>query len=343
MAASVVEESGDGAASAARHRSSSLLEHSQNVVTEPDGSIFEVTKCGCDCWYCPDCCERKGFNLRARLIPVLETFTALMMLTLTIDPELFDSPRDAYLWVKQKRGISRLMRDLDRRGHLYTRRYFYVVEFQHETEQAHFHLLVDAARIPKPAIDSAWSKLRPTTAGPTAQNRPPFGMTRFSVSKFDGGALHAARYATKYLVKPPKSGWPSWVLGMGSETRLPRYQSSRGFWNKPPTTHVATGKTRNLVPRTYGQRITECGTASDVFESTESIDEITGEVRPARTWRGRIGLPSDRLAELAGDLEAKRPRLTLRAASGGDLVRQLQKAAGEPIRVLSGVRLGGTS
>lgn len=322
---------------------SSLLEHSQNVVTEPDESVFEVTKCGCDCWYCPDCCERKGYNLRARLIPVLETFTDLMMITLTIDPELFESPREAYLWVKKKRGISRLMRELDQHGHLHTRRYFYVIEFQQETEQAHFHVLVDAVRIPKSAIDSAWSKLRPTAAGPIAQNRPPFGMTRFSVPKFDDGALHAARYATKYLVKSPEAGWPLWVLGMGTDARLPRYQSSRKFWNNPPSEHVSTGKTRELIPRTYGQRITECGTASNVFESTELINELSGEVQPQRIWRGRIELSIDHLAELADDLEAKRPRLTMRAANGRDLLKKLRKAVGQPIRVICGASLGGAT
>jgi hypothetical protein len=334
-------DAGEAASAARPAGPSTLLEHSQNVVTAPDLAEFEISKCGCDCWYCPDCCERKGYNLRARLVPVLETFTGLMMLTLTIDPQLFPTPRAAYLWVKRKRGISRLMRELDRRGHLHSRRYFYVVEFQRETEQAHFHVLVDATRIPKPAIDAAWSRLRPPTAGPPAPNRPAFGMTRFSVPRFEGGAVHAARYATKYLVKAPESGWPDWVLAMGARVRVPRYQSSRGFWCLPPRPKASTGKPRALVRVSYAQRIAECGTACNVFEKTETINEVTGEVRPRLLWRGRIDLPELNLRRLSPHTGHARPRFRVAAATPGQLLQALRAATGIPVRVISGLHAGG--
>ncbi len=318
----------------------SLLEHSQNVVTPEDHRVFEIAKCGCDCWYCSDCCERKGYNLRARLIPVLETFTGLMMLTLTIDPQLFATPQAAYLWVKRERGISRLMRELDRGGHLHSRRYFYVVEFQRETEQAHFHVLVDASRIPKAAIDTAWDRLRPPTAGPPAPNRPGFGMTRFSVPRFEGGPVHAARYATKYLAKVPEHGWPAWVLAMGAEIRVPRYQTSHGFWNLPRRPATSTGRTRKLARVSYAQRTRECGMFCNVFEHAESINEETGEVRPGRLWRGRINLPAEDLHRIAPQGEKGRPRLRIAARTVGEMLQTLRAVAGMPIGVISGMRMG---
>ncbi len=324
-----------GTPAASPQPSPSLLEHSQNVVTDPDVQTYELAKCGCDCWYCPDCCERKGYNLRAELIPVLETFTGLMMLTLTIDPELFPSPRDAYLYVREKRGISRLMRELDRGGHLHSRRYFYVIECQRETEQVHYHVLVDATRIPKPAIDAAWSKLRPKDAGPPAPNRPAFGMTRFSVRKFEGGAEHAGRYATKYLVKTPEHGWPAWVMAMGREHRLPRYSASRGFWNRESVPSVPSGKTRDTQPRTYGDRVAECGTSCNVFESKEGIDTETGEVRMRLFWKARVGVGEDVL-EIISPTGQKRPRATIRASGVRACVEAVQLAAGHPVAVLAG-------
>lgn len=318
--------------------SPSLLEHFQNVVTgEEGGRSFELAPCGCDCWYCPGCCKRKGYNLRADLVPVLQTFTGLMMLTLTIDPELFGSPLEAYFHVRSRRGISRLMRELDRAGHLHTRRYFYVVEFQRETEQAHFHVLCDATRIPKPAIDAAWSRLRPETAPPPAPNRPAFGMTRFSMPRFEGGAAHAARYATKYLVKVPEHGFPEWVLTQGNEYRVPRYGSSRGLWGRERVEPTPSGQTRQRSELTYRDRIEGCGSSVNVFETDVQTDPATGELIAFKRWCGRIDLTQDELADLADTDRPGRPRLCLIAPNKTGLIQATIEAAGRPVRVISGL------
>ncbi len=330
-------------APAGRPAASSLLEHSQNVVTEPDEDTrtFQVVKCGCDCWYCPDCCERKGYNLRAELIPVLETFTGLMMLTLTIDPQLFSTPQDAYEYVRNRRGISRLMRYLDHQEYLHTRRYFYVVEFQKKTEQAHFHVLIDATRVPKEAIDHAWSKLRPNDAPPREPNRPAFGMTRFSVPHFHGGAEHAGRYATKYLVKTPADGWPEWVMRMGKDKRVPRYQASRGLWNREPQPSNPNPKPRKSVSRTYAERIAECGEHSMLFELTYQLGTDESQVNITRRWLARLDMCEALIADLAADCDGKRAKLTLHAPSIPAAIRAIQSAAGQPIRIVSGLGVGG--
>ena len=325
-----------GAAPAARPGCSASLEQLQNVVTLPPDRVFELARCGCGCWYCPDCCERMGYNLRAELVPILETFTGLMMLTLTVDPELFPSPRSAYLYVRERRGISILMQALDRGGHLHTRRYFYVVEFQRETELAHFHLSVDASYIPKAAIDDAWSKLRPKAAGPPAPNRPAFGMTRFSVRKFDGGPVHAARYATKYLVKAPEHGFPAWVLAMGAVQRLPRYRASRGFWGRPTRPRREPQSERTVTPRTYEQRRTECGTACDLFGLDEHVNELTGEVIRLRNWESRLAIDGGIIGVISPAAKPGARRTTLIASGVSACIASLELAAGEPIRVISG-------
>jgi hypothetical protein len=228
------------------------------------------------------------------------------------------------------------MQHLDRGGHLHSRRYIYVLEFQHRTEQAHFHVLIDATRVPKSDIDVAWSKLRPKTAGPVADNRPEFGMTRFSAPKFEGGALHAARYVTKYLVKSPPQGWPSWVMAMGGTKRVPRFQTSRGFWNRPRVVSEPSGQTRNLTPRSYGERVAECGTTTNIFATTERIDHQTGDVTQGRVWRARLDVELPAVAA-AGEVKGKAGRcMVVRASGDAACIAALSAAAGLPIRVISG-------
>ncbi len=291
-----------GANSPKADERSSLLESSQNVVTAEGPHTeraFVLSRCGCDSWFCTDCCERKGYKLREELTGVLETFTALMMVTLTIDPALFASPREAYFYIRKHRGISRLVRELKRRKHLHSKRYFAVLEFQKDTEQAHYHVLIDASYVPKAAIDAAWSKLRPHSASATDPNRPAFGMTRFSKRTFEGGALHAARYATKYLVKIPEQGWPNWVLKLGCESRVHRYSTSHSFWNRERKVSTPTGKTRKAKPRSYAERIEECGTSSNLFELTPTANVTTGEIVERLIWRRRLDVGADLISMMA--------------------------------------------
>lgn len=319
-----------------------LLEESPNVVTNAkkvELHEFHIAKAGCDCWYCPDCCERRGFNLRARLIPVVEKFTALLMVTLTIDPTLFASERDAYFHVRNKRGVSRLVRELLRRGHLHSGRYFCVLEFQEDTKFVHFHLLVDASFIPKQAIDRAWSRLRPKSAGAVAANRPAFGMTRISKRRFNGGAVQAARYVTKYLVKTPKHGWPSWVMELGSECRVPRYSTSRGLWGESRGRREAsTGRRRSRTGTNYGDRTASCGTTCNVFETAEGVDQRTGEIEVRPRWRARIAISFDAARVLSPAYGLSKRRVGLVATSTRVCLQMLAVAAGHRVPVLASRR-----
>jgi len=328
------------AAPAARRGGSDSLEQLQNVVTaKPPGPVvgesLELVKCGCECWYCADCCRRKGYTLRARLIDRLKALQSLMMLTLTVDPLLFASPQAAYRYLRERRAISTLMQDLDRAGFLLSRHYFYVVEFQRETEQAHFHVLINATFVPKPVIDAVWSKHRPRAAGPPDPNRPALGMTRFSAPKF-ADALHAGRYATKYLVKTPEQGWPSWVLMMGKDARVPRYGTSRGFWGTPSEPATKSTAQRSRSARTYRERIADCGTACNVFRVGEHADRQTGEIASRKQFLARVGVAANLIPLIADPPTPTARRAMLKANGLADALGELERVAGHPVRVLAG-------
>jgi len=321
---------------AQRGEASYLLEYLHNSVTNPGnehGAYFEVSKCRCQSWFCPDCCQVMGYNLRAKLIPVLRTFDGLIMVTLTVDPLLFHDPKTAYIYIQDRRCLSRTTQDLDRGGYVFTRRYFYVVEWQKDTEQAHFHVLLDSQFIPVHALNASWSKHRPHTAGPVLANRPDFGFCFCSVPNFEGGFEHAARYATKYLIKAPEHGFPNWVLDMGSDRRIRRFSASRGLWGHPTKQYV---KDPDLKPiprpkRSYHQKLEICGQGVNIIEVTEIINPQTGEIAPKRSWVGRLNVPANEvIPKLFDPGNPNRSRRSLLATSPTHAKQIIEKAANKP-------------
>lgn len=198
--------------------------HNRLIVKEE--TYYEARPCRCKCSFCDDCCRSWGIGVRTKVIPIVETFTRVQMWTLTIDPELFNDPRHAFVYEKSNRCISRLIKALRKLGVLHSDRWFCVIEW-HKSGYAHWHLLVDASYIPKETVQAIWDSFRPSWAGPKPENRPGFGIVRYSKRDF-ASKCHAARYATKYLLKPPKSGYPDWVLDYEGQIR--RHRSSRGFF-----------------------------------------------------------------------------------------------------------------
>lgn len=189
---------------------------------------FEVCGVGCKSWFCEECCVHKGVKIRERLIPVLSTFTRCIMFTLTIDPKQFKTPEEAHKYLTKNRCVSELMRKLRDSGHLASSRYFCVKEFQKNTQQTHYHLLVDSPFVPIQLVRDTWGKNVPADyIRAEGDNSPAFGSVNFTAPKFES-SRHAAFYATKYLIKTPEEGWPDWV--MHSKNRITRYTTSRGFW-----------------------------------------------------------------------------------------------------------------
>lgn len=213
-----------------------------NVVEDPllkFKSVNVISPCKCASWYCPDCQEAKGWKLKRRLKEALNLFErGVYGITLTIDGSLYATPYEAWKDVMRRRLIARLVQKLHQKGHLASRAFFWVVEFQKGTKQPHWHVLVDAKRIPFGLLVELWSACRPRSAPKlperiTAKNYkdhpPAFGSVRYSFKT--GRASSAANYACKYLIKQPVEGFPGWVLD--HEGRVPRYGRSRGFFPVP--------------------------------------------------------------------------------------------------------------
>lgn len=266
--------------------------------------------CGCKSRFCERCCLALGIKLKQKLIPILETFKRVMMLTFTIDPQHFAGPAEAFEHVKKARCLSVTMQALRRAGVLITDRWFAVIEWQ-ENGWPHWHVLVEAQHIPFPTLAAAWN-VNLAKLGKTAdQTRVGFGSVRFTVSRFNSGK-HAAGYACAYLTKHPKHGYPEWVLD--SLTRkVHRYSASRGLWN------AADGKVSDALSpdeaedvgdrsdagedadqqdshdeparRTISQQLATCGQSTMILRELEEADPITGELVRRYVFLEKINRP----------------------------------------------------
>ncbi len=285
-----------------------------------------------------------GRKLRKKLLQRLESFTNVFGLTLTVDPGLFESPEQAWLYVMDSRCFYHLVRALRRRKHVHSRAYFWVVEFQQRTEFAHWHLLLDATRIPYGEVVEIWSRFRPEWAPPlseavTAENykgrAPAFGSVRFTVRR---NKRSAGFYASKYLTKFPAHGYPNWV--MDRVGRMPRYHHSRQFFPRtaghdpkcscpecrPPErpsrkktkkkkekkkndkAACATGKSNGATIR---ERVAACATKSTIF-AVPQVMLPDGELVDGRvSFVKNVNLAFEEVRQVLG-IEASCPRFDLR-------------------------------
>lgn len=287
-------------------------------------SVKVITPCKCSSWYCEGCMATKGYRLKRRLREALESVErGVYGITLTIDGTLYRSPYDAWLDVMKRRLIARLVEKLCKLGHVANRSYFWVVEFQKATRQPHWHVLVDAKRIPFGVIVELWSACRPRSAPKlakkvTAENykefeRPAFGSVRYSFKT--GKASSAANYACKYLIKPPEDGFPDWVLD--HEGRVPRYGRSRDMFpsakkqdadpSTPPKGYrivhgpdcfcsdCRAGSIDSRIQRrslkTTRERLQACGSRS-ILTRADAIEQADGSIKLTnRTFDQMLDVP----------------------------------------------------
>jgi len=280
---------------------------------------YEIRPVRCKSWFCPECAKLMGYMVRRKMTEALASWKGLLMITLTIDPSLFDSAQAAYEWVRGKHGLGVFVRTLKRHGFT-TGRYAWFLEFQ-KNGWPHWHVLIEADYIPHHEIESAWGRLRPPGIEMMA-DRPPFGFVSVQGSKFKS-ASHAANYATKYLIKEPRYGWPAWVMDF--EGRLSRYGVSRGFWagiGSPrkvscgcgrPSAHPdncfcelcreglnASGeKMRYRQNKTPAKRVAKCGRGSMLVKIQRTYDEIGTETKRIEVI-GVIGRDSDSIGVSIG-------------------------------------------
>ena len=216
-----------------------------------------------------------GYALRRRVVEVVKTFTAVAMITLTVDRTLFRNAQDAYEWVRDHHGIGRLVQNLKRKGWIKSGRYIWFLEFQ-KGGWPHWHVLVEAKYVPAGLVYELWGKLRPLGIE-RVEGRPPFGKVDVSAGKFESGE-HAANYATKYVIKEPRDGWPEWVWEF--EGRVARYGVSRGFWGEGKGRLVCSAADEGVIPHAPECFCEEC---------REGKEEATGKrKREGRTIRERV-------------------------------------------------------
>jgi len=237
----------------------------------PEKETF-VVGCSCRSRFCSDCCEGRGYELRKRVTDA-SAFAGsydLTMWTLTVDPKLFDSPEDAYKYLREKRCVSRWVAKLFKAGHLRSRHYFCAVEWQENTEMVHFHIVLEASFIPFHVACDMWGTFRPIEAPPWDGDGPEFGSCQFSNgARASGDAAYFLNYCTKYIIKQPSYGYPDWVLD--SKKNIPRYSCSRGFWGTKTESKEPESE-RPRVSRTIRQRVAACRIKAVVLQRVKWFD-----------------------------------------------------------------------
>jgi hypothetical protein len=176
------------------------------------------------------------------------------MWTLTVSPDEFDSPEQAYLHVGKKRLIAELVRALHRKGWLDSVRFFYCLEFQ-ENGWPHWHLVVETAFVPIELVRGLWN----------------VGHVWYS----DGNGAspeHAANYVTKYVAKPDV-GFPEWVMNFKGNMR--RFSTSRGLCEPcRPRPNRCCDNPRVRIRKTPRERVKGCGSKT-VLLREELVEDST--------------------------------------------------------------------
>ncbi len=137
----------------------------------------------CKTWSCRTCAESKIKQLAL----AVQAAEPNRLLTLTIDPSLYLSPKEA--WQKTRRCVPELIRKL--------RKQFGSIEYLRVTEVTrngwpHYHLLVRSGYLPHSVVKACWSEL---TGAKIVDLRP--------VKK----SFSAYMYLVKYLSKLHKLEW----------------------------------------------------------------------------------------------------------------------------------------
>lgn len=282
------------------HTAASLWTQQKETAPEVVGYRYKAKPCRCRSWFCdkPSCLKTSARRLLSRLLPVLETFSGMLMLTLTVDPSRFESPLEAFEFLKKKRCVAELVKSLCKSGHLHSHRFFYVLEWQ-QNGMPHFHALVESNFIPFDVLAARWNR---RVRG--------FGHVRISKSRFHS-PLHAARYACKYLTKPPKDGYPQWVMEYRGQIK--RFSTSRGLLpnrQKPRTARDRSPdhprdcscercKERRSRRSTVANRVASCGQSTMLVREPLYV-ETDGELRVGRpAFVARAALPYSEARELA--------------------------------------------
>ncbi len=237
---------------------------------EPGGLKVRHRYCGF--WLCPECHPKMARQRRDRIREGFKDCTDVMMLSLTIDRRLFETPDEAYEWVVSKKKLSRLVGELSARGQLTDRRYFAVMEPQKDG-WPHFHLLLNARFIDQAVVRQILRRWVPPCQRSEAWEN---GDEVLGHSWLNRKPIHAA---AEYLSKAPDHPAPAWILKRGGDSRRIRFTfASQGFKKSVAGDNTAPDESNQGPPRrprasrgpaagrTYGERLDLCRHEVSLFE-----------------------------------------------------------------------------
>lgn len=253
---------------------------------------------GCGCRWCEKCCEALGLALMERLLPIIASFSGVLMMTLTVDPKLFADAEAAHEYVSEHQCLALWIKELRKRGYIPSGRYIWFIEFQ-RNGMPHWHFLIDSKFIPIGEARAIWDGFRPVAAGPVQGLRPGFGSVVFSATRKGSNVLSAAKYCMKYVSKMPEGGVPAWVLG---KRCMRRFRASRGFWGCCLSRSVSDAwedDDQERCSRTVGEIVESCGTSSIVVAVERSVSGAD-VVQSRYFYVGTVPLRLDAAAAMAG-------------------------------------------
>ena len=261
--------------------------------------------------------------VRRRLVEVVKRWKHCLMISLTVDRELFKGPQEAYEYIRDRRGISVLMQTLRRKGFISKAGYVCVLEFQEKTGNGwpHWHILVESKYVPAVMVHDEWGKLRPKDVE-RVPGRPAFGKVDVSPPDKFKGADHAANYITSYLVKEPKmvgrnGSWISKAAWLGIVAAV-AFGAKLGASNIPMTgivsvclmlilasaIFVVTARTREVSrvesSERSAERIARCGQGTILLAVTVGEDSDGERIVEQRRCIGVSGRGYGELCREAG-------------------------------------------
>lgn len=195
---------------------------------EIEGVFYKGISLHCKNWMCSCCRIPKGLNLRKQLLNKVNLFKVPRLYTVTVNRDYFESPEAAYMYVMRGKFLARLLTKEMR-----VKRWFWVLEAQEETGDGwpHWHILIDVGDLPgmwyhkesqtaqtdKPGNCSGWCYVPhffDLNKVHRLLHKWKIGeQCKLSVRRDEfQSPEHAIKYITKYLIKPPRRGFPAWML-----------------------------------------------------------------------------------------------------------------------------------
>ena len=244
-----------------------------------------VVPCRCKSQWCKDCRVSHMVAWRERLRPVVASWAAVRMLTLTIDRSKWSGAEAAYHGIQKKRSVAEFVRKLNRpRCKLAaSREFFYAIEFHpNSPEWVHWHLaLKPAGRWPNKGAHD-WIPFQNHLAKKWGH-----GFVQASDCTENMSGEHAMNYLTKYIAKQDVEA-PKWVLDYAGNFR--KFSTSRGLCGSIKSRPEPKGE-EGYKRVTVAERIARCQGETKVLEIAKTRIGIGEDATIKKRYKFRKKIP----------------------------------------------------